>query len=422
MPVSPVQLTTLANGLRIVTDRVDGVLTAAVGVWVDVGARHEETHLGGIAHLWEHMAFKGTKRRAAFDIVAEIENVGGQLNAYTGREATAYYARVMQQHVPLALDILGDILFHSTVPEDELVKERAVVVQEIGQVNDTPDDIIYDHLQAHAYPDNTLGRPVLGTIASVSSVTRDDIFAFIGRTYHAGSLVISAAGAVDHDAIVRQCEQLFGHLPMQPGLVTVPALYSGGGYREQRTLDQVHLIMGFDGVSCRDPDYYTAQVYSMLVGGGMSSRLFQEVREKRGLVYSIHSFAHSFSECGLFGVYAGTGDEEVAEMVPVIANELLKSRDRLPADEIARAKAQVKAGFLMSLESSMARAELWAGQLLTFQHLLPIEEILQKMDDVNADRMQILAEKILKSAPSMISIGPLDHLEAHADTLARLAA
>ena len=425
MRISPfhptTQLSVLPNGLRIVTDTMPGLSTAAIGIWVDVGSRHEAAEQSGIAHLWEHMAFKGTARRSAFDIVAEIENVGGQLNAYTGREATAYYARVMKDDVPLSLDILADILFHSTVPEDELVKERAVVIQEIGQVNDTPDDIIYDHFQTYAYPDMALGRPVLGSIPTVNNVTRDDILKFIGRSYHAGSLVISAAGAVDHDAIVRQCEQLFGHLPHKPLLESAPALYCGGGFREQRPLDQVHLIMGFDGVSLHDPDYYTQQVYSMLLGGGMSSRLFQEIREKRGLVYSIHSFGSSFSECGLFGVYAGTGDEEVAAMIPVIADELKKSAGRLPHDEISRARAQVKAGFLMTLESCMARAELWAGQLLTFGRLMPVDDILQKIDDVTADNIQNLSQRMLSSPLSVIAIGPIDHLEPHSETLARMA-
>ena len=415
------QLATLPNGLRIVTDRMDNIQTAAIGVWVDVGARHEEPDLGGIAHLWEHMAFKGTVRRSAFDIAAEIENVGGQFNAYTGRELTGYFVRVLEKDVALSLDMLADILLNSTIDEDELARERAVIIQEIGQANDTPDDIIYDHMQTIAYPDNQLGKPVLGSITSVNATTRSDILKFIECNYHAGALVVSAAGAVDHDAIVLQCQSLFGNLPKKPDTVIMPAQYHGGNYRETRALDQVHLIMAFDGVGLHDPDYYTAQIYAMLMGGGMSSRLFQEVREKRGLVYSIHCFSSSFSDCGLFGVYAGTGDEEVAEMMPVIADELKKSLTLLPEDEIQRAKAQVKAGFLMSLESCMARAELWAGQLLTFNYLMPVADILQKIDDVSAIRIQSLATRILSSAPSVIAIGPLDHLEPHEATIARLA-
>ena len=419
--MSQPQLTTLPNGLRIVTDRMESLQTAAIGIWANVGARHETAEQGGIAHLWEHMAFKGTPARNAFDIAAAIENVGGQLNAYTGREVTGYYARVLEQDVPLALDIIGDILLNSLLDESELVKERAVVIQEIGQANDTPDDIIYDHLQAMSFPDQPLGRPILGTVQSVNAIMPDDIRAFIKRTYHAGSLAISAAGAVDHDAIVRQCETLFGHLQSAPPALATPATYAGGAYREDRVLDQTHILIGFNGVSLHDPDYYNSQIYAMAMGGGMSSRLFQEVREKRGLVYSIHSFHSGFDDNGLFAVYAGTGPDELQDMIPVIMDEMRKSADALPPAELNRARAQVKAQFLMSSEKCFARAELWASQLLTYGHLKPIAGILAQLDAATQADLSRVAANILSSSPSVIALGPVETLEPYAETVARLA-
>ena len=302
------QLSTLANGLRVATDRVDTVDTVSLGIWVDVGTRHEAADINGVAHFLEHMAFKGTERRSALAIAEEIEAVGGHLNAYTSRESTAYYAKVLKEDVPLALDILSDILQHSTFEPQELERERAVILQEIGQANDTPDDIIFDHFQECAYPDQAMGRPVLGRPEIIRQLGRDAVLAYLRDHYGAQRMVLAAAGNLDHDHVASLAEKLLGDLPAERSATTEPARYAGGDRREERDLEQLHLVLGFPGPVLGDPDFYAASVLSTAFGGGMSSRLFQEIREKRGLVYTIHSFVHGYRDGGLFGIYAGTGE------------------------------------------------------------------------------------------------------------------
>src|SRR5882672_11772598 len=321
------QLSTLTNGLRVATDRVDTVDTVSLGIWIDVGTRHEPAAINGVAHLLEHMAFKGTERRSALAIAEEIEAVGGHLNAYTSRESTAYYAKVLKEDVLLALDILSDILQHSIFDPDELERERAVILQEIGQANDTPDDIIFDYFQECAYPDQAMGRPVLGRPEIIRRLGRDAVLGYLRDHYRARRMVLAAAGHLDHERIVDLAEELLGGMPADRSTTTEPARYIGGDRREHRDLEQLHLVMGFPGPALDHPDYYAAAVLSTAFGGGMSSRLFQEVREKRGLVYTIHSFAHGYRDGGLFGIYAGTGEEEAGELVPVLCEETMRLTD-----------------------------------------------------------------------------------------------
>ncbi len=316
-----VQITKFSNGLTIATDPVPQAKSAAIGIWVDVGARHEPAELNGVSHMLEHMAFKGTARRSARQIAEEIEAVGGHLNAYTSREQTAYVARILAEDVPLAVDILSDILQNSVFDETELERERAVILQEIGQALDTPDDIIFDNLQEVAYPSQALGRTILGTPERVKGFGRAHLADYMAANYRAPTMILAASGAVDHDMLVALAESKFAGLRNGRGSTHEPARYVGGDHRTERELEQVHLLLGFDGVTYDDPDFYAAQVYATLLGGGMSSRLFQEVREIRGLAYSIYAFAASYVDTGMFGVYAGTGEGEAAEIVPVIVDE-----------------------------------------------------------------------------------------------------
>ena len=309
-------LSTLSNGLRIATDRIDTVDTVSLGLWVDVGTRHEPAEVNGVAHFLEHMAFKGTERRSALVIAEEIEAVGGQLNAYTSRESTAYYAKVLKEDLPLAVDILADILQHSTFASAELERERTVILQEIGQANDTPDDIVFDHFQECAYPEQAMGRPVLGRPEIIRRLDRDAVVAYQRDHYGAERMVLAAAGNLEHDRLGDLAEKLLADLPAKRAVETEVARYTGGDRREPRDLEQLHLVLGFPGPSLAEPDFYTASVLSTALGGGMSSRLFQEIREKRGLVYAIHSFVHGYRDSGLFGIYAGTGESEAAELVP----------------------------------------------------------------------------------------------------------
>jgi predicted Zn-dependent peptidase len=406
-PADNVRVTTLANGFRVATDRMDSVETTSLGVWAGVGTRNEPAEHNGVAHLLEHMAFKGTRRRSARDIVVEIEDVGGFLNAYTGREQTAYFAKVLADDTPLVVDILADILQNSIFDADELTRERAVVLQEIGQAEDTPDDIIFDHFQEIAFPDQAMGRPVLGRAEIVRELPRETVAGYMASRYRAGQMVLAASGQVEHDALVAMAEKLFSGLPGGGIPPSEGARYAGGDGRFERELEQVHLALGFHGVTYSDPDYYAAAVLSQLLGGGMSSRLFQEIREKRGLVYSIHSFTSSYADGGIFGIYAGTGEKEVAELLPVVCDELAKLPDDMSEPEVKRAAAQLRAATLMSREKPSARCEQLASQLLIYGRPITPAEAVARIDAVTIDDLVRLARRLTQSAPTLTTLGPI---------------
>jgi predicted Zn-dependent peptidase len=405
------RLSILANGLRVATDRADSVDTVSLGIWVDVGTRHEAADINGVAHFLEHMAFKGTERRSALAIAEEIEAVGGHLNAYTSRESTAYYAKVLKEDVPLALDILADILQHSTFEPEELERERAVILQEIGQANDTPDDIIFDHFQECAYPDQAMGRPVLGRPEIIRRIGRDMVLGYLQDHYGAHRMVLSAAGNLDHEAIVAHAEKLLGNLPAERPTAIEPTRYTGGDRREERDLEQLHLVLGFPGPVLGDPDYYAAMVLSTAFGGGMSSRLFQEIRERRGLVYAIHSFVHGYRDGGLFGIYAGTGEVEASELVPALCEEVIRLQDGLSPVELKRAKTQMKAALLMSLESNSARCEQLAQHLLIHGTPFDPPEIVARIESVDDASIRRVVARWRSAPPTLAALGPLSRLD-----------
>ena len=412
----------LANGLRVATDTVQTVDTVSLGIWVDVGTRHEPAAVNGAAHFLEHMAFKGTERRSARDIAEEIEAVGGHLNAYTSRESTAYYAKVLKEDVPLALDILADILQHSAFDPVELERERAVILQEIGQANDTPDDIIFDHFQECAYPEQAMGRPVLGRPEIIRGLARDAVVAYLRDHYGAQRMVLAAAGNLEHERLVDLADTLLSDLPAERSVSTEPARYTGGDRREDRDLEQLHLVLGFPGVTLGDPDYYAASVLSTAFGGGMSSRLFQEIREKRGLVYAIHSFVHGYRDGGLFGIYAGTGEDEAAELAPALCEEAMKLQDGLTPIELSRAKAQMKAGLLMSLESTSARCEQLAQYLLIYGTPFDPPELVRRIEAVDDAAIRRVVSRWCSAPPTVAALGPLSRLEDYDKLRARLVA
>jgi predicted Zn-dependent peptidase len=414
-------LARLDNGLRIVTDRIDSVDTVSLGIWVEVGTRHEAPEVNGVAHFLEHMAFKGTERRSARAIAEEIEAVGGHLNAYTSRESTAYYAKVLKEDVPLALDILADILMHSSFDPAELERERTVILQEIGQANDTPDDIVFDHFQERAFPDQPMGRPVLGSPEIIRRLPRERVMAYLRDHYGAARMVLSASGNLEHDRIVELAEKLFSAMPAERPAGSESARYAGGEYRQARDLEQLHLVLGFPGLALGDPDYYAAMVVSTAFGGGMSSRLFQEVREKRGLVYAIHSFAHSYRDCGLFGIYAGTGEEEAEELVPVLCEQTMRLEQGFAPVELARAKAQIKAGLLMSLESTSARCEQMAQHMLIHGRPFDPAEIVRKIEAVDDAAIGRVVTQWRSAPPTLAALGPVGRLESFEHLQSRLA-
>jgi predicted Zn-dependent peptidase len=417
-----VSLTTLSNGLRVVSHKMPELKTLSVGVWVDAGSRYESPPENGISHMLEHMAFKGTEKRSARAIAQEIEQVGGYLNAYTSREQTAYYARVLAEDLPLAVTLLGDILQHSTFDHAELERERSVIVQEIGQALDTPEELVFDFLQERAYPDQPLGRTILGTADIVRGIGRDALKSYMAAHYHAPTMVVSAAGAVDHDRLVALVAETFQALPPQSPRALPPARYAGGDMRVEKDLEQVHLTLGLEGVTYDDPDYFAMQVFVGALGGGMSSRLFQEVREVRGLCYSIYAFSSSYADTGLIGLYAGTGAEDLGELVPVMIGETQALAENCSEEEVTRAKAQLKAGLLMSLESCSGRAEQLARHLLVHGRVIPVDEFVRKIDAVDAPAVRRFGARMLRGGrPAVAAIGPLKNLEAPDVIAARLS-
>lgn len=419
---SGIKMTSLPNGLRVITDSVESMHSVAVGIWAGVGTRHENLDHNGVAHMVEHMLFKGTAKRSAQKIAEEIENVGGSMNAYTSREITSYHIHLLGEDLKLAMDVLGDMYTASTLPDDEIERERGVILQEIGMCNDTPDDLVFDIYSETAYPGQGLGAPILGRAENIAAMTQDNLSAYISEFYHPANTVVSAAGAVDHEVFVEQVTQIFGDQEKSERSQFTAADYKGGEMRLPKDLEQSHFVLGFDGISRLDEDYYAAQALSTVLGSGMSSRLFQEVREKRGLVYSIFSFHSGYMDDGLFGIYAGTGPEKLNEIIPVVCEEVLKVGTDVTAEELDRAKAQLKAGMLMGRESMMTRADQQAKHLLFRNKVLDLEGLIAAIDAVDKAAIARVAKRMFTTRPTLAALGPLDKLEAFNSIEERLAA
>ena len=423
----PIATTRLPNGLTIVTERMERVETVSLGAYVASGTRNERASENGVSHFLEHMAFKGTERRSAVQIAEEIENVGGHINAYTAREQTAYYVKLLKEDLALGADIIGDILTHSSFAPEELERERGVILQEIGQANDTPDDIVFDYFQETAFPGQAMGRPTLGTEGLIRAMKRETLTDYMRAHYTTGNVVIAAAGNLHHQQVVELAQRHFADLPTARLEQPEAGRYLGGEFRKEKDLDQVHVVLGFPSVGYGDPDYYPVLLLSTLLGGGMSSRLFQEIREKRGLVYSIYSFSAPFLDGGLFGIYAGTGEDEARELVPVTLEELQKVQreagpDIVRQDELDRARAQLKSSLLMSLESTGSRCEQLARQLQVFGRLIPTAETVAKINAVTLDDVRRAAARLFRSKPTLTALGPVTHIPRLGEVADRLAA
>ncbi|RUS58558.1 insulinase family protein [Pseudorhodobacter sp. E13] len=416
------RLTTLPNGFRIVTEAMPGLKSASVGIWITAGGRHERLEQNGIAHFLEHMAFKGTEKRSSLQIAEEIEDVGGYINAYTSREMTAYYARVLENDVALALDVIGDIVLNPVFDPKEIETERHVILQEIGQALDTPDDIIFDWLQEACYPDQPFGRTILGPAERVSSFTRDDLTGFVAEHYSPDRMILSAAGAVDHDAIVAQAEALFGARKAVGGGLIQPATFKGSERREVKTLEQVHFALAFDAPSYLAPNVYDAQIYAMALGGGMSSRLFQKIREERGLCYTIFAQSGAYEDAGQITIYAGTSEAEIADLTRLTVEELKRAADDMSEAEVARARVQLKAGMLMGLESPSSRAERLARLLHIWGRVPTPEEAVAKIDAVTTADVRAYAAEMVTADAAVALYGPLGDAPGLEDIRAGLAA
>lgn len=418
-----VRTTRLDSGLTVVSQSMEHLQSAALGVWVGVGSRSETEEEHGLSHLLEHMAFKGTSTRSATDIAEEIEAVGGEINAATSVETTSYYARVLKDDVPLALDILSDILRNSVFDPSELAREQHVILQEIGAALDTPDDRVYDLFSQVAYPDQPIGRTILGTPETVRAAASPMLDAYLDRHYRGPAMVVSAAGAIDHDRLVETAQGRFGDLAGDRGPTPDMAAYHGGQHQESRRLQETQIMIGFEGRPYGSDEFYTAQVAAAIVGGGMSSRLFQEVRERRGLCYSIYAFNWSFSDSGVFGVHAATGPDDIGELMPVVLGELERAAHDITTAELERARAQLRAGLLMGLESPAARAGQLARQTLLFGRTLATEELVEKIEAITVQQVRDLIGAIVTgSSPTLAAVGPTDGLMDHARIAERLGA
>lgn len=417
-----VEQTVLDNKITVISESMPHLGTASLGIWVGAGARDEAQSEHGISHFLEHMAFKGTRRRSARRIAEEIEQVGGDINAATSVEQTSYNVRVLGEDVGLGLDILADILTEPAFAPDELAREKNVVVQEIGAVQDTPDDLVFDLFQETAFPGQAVGRSILGTPLTVHGFESSGLEAYLRRTYRGPRMVVAAAGAVDHARLVEDAGARLAAISHEDRPEATQARYAGGTLLTPRTLEQVHVVLGLEGRTYKDPGYHALQVLTNVLGGGMSSRLFQQVREERGLCYSIHAFHWPYSDTGLFGIYAGTDEGDVGELTTVVIDELLATGENVTETEVNRAKAQMKVGLLAALESSGARAEQLARQILGFGRVIPVEEIVAKVDAVSVDAVRQAARDLVRGAhPTLAAIGPGGGLDAAARAMERLS-
>ncbi|MFE3835559.1 M16 family metallopeptidase [Pseudogemmobacter sonorensis] len=406
--MSTTRIHRLPNGLRIVTEHMPGLKSASCGLWVGAGGRHEREPENGIAHFLEHMAFKGTARRSALRIAEEIEDVGGYINAYTSREMTAYYARCLSADVPRALDVISDIVLNPVFNPEDIETERHVILQEIGQANDTPDDIVFDWLHEVSYPGQPFGRTILGPEARVAGFGDGDLRGFVGRHYGPDRMILSAAGGVDHDAIVAQAEAVFGALSPVGAVPAGPARFKGGERREIKDLEQAHFALNIEAPGYRDPLVHTAQIWSTALGGGMSSRLFQKIREERGLCYSIYAQSAAYDDTGHVTIYAGTSGDEIADLTELTVAELRRAAEDMSEAEVARAKAQLTAGMMMGLESPSSRAERNARLLSVWDRVPDLDEAVARIQAVDLAGVRDWGRAALSGNVALAVYGPVD--------------
>ena len=391
----PVRTTRLENGVRVVTEASDAV-SSAVGVWIEVGSRHEQRQHNGASHFLEHLVFKGTQSRSAFSIADDVERLGGSINGFTTKEYTCYHARTLSEHTPVAVDVLADLVRSPLLRPEDVEIERDVILQEIFDAEETPEDFVHDYFLEQYWPGHPLGWPVLGTKDTISSLTRDVLAAFLAERYRPDRVIVAAAGGVEHDAFVELCRRRFDDL--EGGAGTPPTDrpdFSPGVFLSQRDLEQVHMVIGFPGIAYTDPRREVADVLVSALGGGMSSRLFQEVRERRGLAYSIYGFQSGFRDIGYTGVYAATSREHLTDTARVILEEVLAvARDGLDPEELARTKSHLVGSIPLSLESTENRMFRLARNQMYFGRELAVDEVVTAIQGVTATDVVELAREV----------------------------
>jgi predicted Zn-dependent peptidase len=417
--VNTYRKTILDNGIRIVTENVPYLKSVSLGIWVRSGSRFEHPELNGICHFIEHMLFKGTERRSAFAIAQEIDSVGGVMNAFTSKELTAFYCKVLSENLDLATDLLTDIFLNASFPEEEIEREKQVICQEIHQTEDSPEDLVHEILGIRFWDDDPLGQPILGTIPSVNGLDRETMVRFKNDNYTTGESIICAAGNLEHDRVV----ELFakGLSGLKSGYTPVPGQAPksrGSSHIVTKDLEQVHICIGMDGPSAVDDTRHAGYILNTILGNGMSSRLFQEVREKRGLAYAVYSFLSSFSDTGMFGVYAGCDPKRLDELLATVGKETLGLAAGLTEEDIQTAKNQIKGNIILAMESTEARMNRLAKGEYFFNRYITLDEIIGALDAVTAEQIQDTAEQMINSnGLTTVALGPVDE---STDLLGRL--
>lgn len=401
-----ISLTKLKSDITILSDQFKSK-TLSLGLWLDVGSVSEKDNQVGIAHMLEHMAFKGTKSRNAYQIAREIEDIGGDINAYTGKERTAYYVRLLPENLDLGIDILSDILINSIFPRDEIERERGVIISEIGQSNDSPDDKVYENFVSTSFNGQSLGNSILGNEQTVNSFKQNDLVKFCDEFYNTSNLIIGVCGDFEKENFIQQVNEKF--INFRLGLKTKKPIYRwcSGNFIEERDLEQSNIIFGLEGLCSSDKERYALRALTIIYGYGMSSKLFQEIREKRGLCYSIYGFCSQYSSSGTFGFSSGCSPENLEQLLECSIRELLKLRGNIREDDLKRAKLQLKSGLLMSQESSMSRLEQNVSSILTFNKIMTIDETIKNIEELNISKIENVLDKILQNIKPVLSIvGP----------------
>lgn len=410
----------LSNGIRVVTDTQKSADSVTLGAWVGVGSRFEKKSESGISHFLEHMAFKGTTTRSALQIAEEIERVGGFINAYTGQDVTAYHARMLKKDMDIGLNIIADITQHATMDEKELNTEKGVIIQEINMYKDQPHYVAESNFEATAYPNQPLGRDIAGDAAVIQAMTPQKMLDYVHSHYATDRIVISAVGPIQHDTFVKKCEKLFCDFNLKKTPTPEPAHYQGGFKYVKKPHEQVNLIMGFEGESYTSPDIWKAKLLATILGGGMTSRLFQEIREKRGLVYTIHAYASAETDTGIWGIYAGTGEKELKVLMPVLLDELKKATHKITPEEVKQAQTRLEAALLMRNEDISEHADMNAIEMLRYGKVRSKASLVKAIQSVTAKDVQRYATKLFATTPTVSCLGPINHMMDYKDILKNL--
>jgi predicted Zn-dependent peptidase len=406
--------TILGNGVRVISEEIDYVRSISIGIWVLCGSRHEDRDTNGMAHFIEHMLFKGTRNRTAFDIASAIDSVGGVINAFTGKEMTSFYIKIPDYHLAMAIDLLADIFKNSRFDPEEISKEKSVVMQEINQLDDSPDDYIHDFFDEKFWKDHPLGYPVLGNRALVEGFSREAILHFVDDHYRGENVVLTAAGNLKHDILVERVNQAFSCVAREVRQNGCPAPEITAGIDViHKDLEQVHMVMGCSAPSCVSPRRYSSFLLNAVLGGSMSSRLFQEIREKRGLAYAIHSYLSPYQDAGMLGIYVGTGGDRVRQVISLILDELQRLTDvSLKERELHSAKELIKGNFLLSMESTDNRMTRLARNEISFREHISPEEVVRQIDGVTHEDIRSLAAEMFNPAAiGLAAIGPTTEKE-----------